>query len=406
MMKRVILFLVASVLFLTACAPKTPTQAPAAEVKQQPSGPAMEGCSVVDLLPTPDPELAKLIPEVQKDDHVLGSASATVTFIEYSDFQCPYCSVLSPVIPQLVARYPDDVRVIFRHYPLNMHPNALLASHASEAAALQGKFYDMEKVIFANQEAWAGGDEATARAWMIDQAKTLGLDVAKFERDLDSDAVKARVDRNLQEATKAQLPGTPFLFINGLPYQQAMDLETLSGLVEVFKMQANKYTACPPMVIDPAKQYQAKVDTDQGSFTINLYADKAPITVNSFVFLAREGYFNNVGFHRVLPGFVAQGGDPSGSGFGGPGYQFKNENAEALFDRKGLVAMANSGADTNGSQFFITYAEQPDLNGGYTIFGEVTEGMDVVEKLTPRDPATGADLPQPDRIRSITIIEK
>jgi len=226
-----------------------------------------------------------------------------------------------------------------------------------------------------------------------------------MESDLTSDKVKQRVDRNLQEATKAQLPGTPFLFINGLPYQSNMDLTSLSGIVELFKLESRQYTACPSMIIDPKKQYQAKIETDKGTVVIKLFADKAPLAVNSFVFLARDGWFNNVTFHRVLPGFVAQGGDPSGSGFGGPGYEFKLENTDTKFDRPGLVAMANSGPDTNGSQFFITYAAADNLNGGYTLFGEVTEGMDVVQKLTPRDPQSGGDLPPGDKILSVTILE-
>ena len=146
--------------------------------------------------------------------------------------------------------------------------------------------------------------------------------------------------------------------------------------------------------------------TEVGDVVVKLYPDVAPLAVNSFVFLARDGWFNNTIFHRVLENFVAQGGDPSGSGFGGPGYQFKNENASALFDREGLLAMANSGADTNGSQFFITYAALENLNGGYTIFGEVTQGMDVARKIELRDPSSGAALPPGTKILSVEIREK
>lgn len=141
-----------------------------------------------------------------------------------------------------------------------------------------------------------------------------------------------------------------------------------------------------------------------GEFVISLYADKAPITVNSFVFLARDGYFDGVTFHRVLDGFMAQGGDPTGTGRGGPGYQFVNEYSDLTFDKAGVVAMANAGPDTNGSQFFITFGPTPQLNGGYTIFGQVTSGMDVVNGLTRRDPETSPDF-EGDKISSITITE-
>ncbi|MFC1996091.1 peptidylprolyl isomerase [Chloroflexota bacterium] len=161
------------------------------------------------------------------------------------------------------------------------------------------------------------------------------------------------------------------------------------------------------MVIDPLKGYIATIETEKGDIIVELFPDVAPMTVNSFVFLAQDGWFDGVQFHRVLPGFMAQSGDPSGSGMGGPGYAFKNETSPDLaFDRKGMVAMANSGPDTNGSQFFITYAATSHLDGGYTIFGEVLEGMDIAESLTPRDPSQGGNLPTGDKIISITIEEK
>ena len=140
---------------------------------------------------------------------------------------------------------------------------------------------------------------------------------------------------------------------------------------------------------------------------MELFPDVAPLTVNSFVFLVENGWFDGIIFHRVLPGFVAQAGDPTGTGMGGPGYAFKNETTpDLVFDRKGLLAMANSGPDTNGSQFFITYGPAENLNGGYTIFGEVIEGMDIAEGITPRDPSQGGLLPPGDVILTITIEEK
>ena len=167
-----------------------------------------------------------------------------------------------------------------------------------------------------------------------------------------------------------------------------------------------KYSSAPPMLIDPNKQYTATVKMAKGGeFAIQLYADKAPLAVNSFVFLARQGFFNGLTFHRVLEGFMAQGGDPTGTGGGGPGYEFKNEDSDLTFDKAGVVAMANAGRDTNGSQFFITFAPQPRLNGGYTIFGQVTSGMDVVQNIRLRDPDQNPNY-LGDAIESITITEK
>jgi cyclophilin family peptidyl-prolyl cis-trans isomerase len=160
------------------------------------------------------------------------------------------------------------------------------------------------------------------------------------------------------------------------------------------------------MTIDPSRQYLATVTLAKGGeFTIELHADRSPVTVNNFVFLAREGYFDGVTFHRVLEGFMAQGGDPTGTGGGGPGYKFPNEDSDLRFDRAGVVAMANAGRDTNGSQFFITFGPQPRLDGGYTIFGQVTEGMEIVNGITRRDPDQNPDFVG-DAIETIVITEK
>jgi cyclophilin family peptidyl-prolyl cis-trans isomerase len=140
--------------------------------------------------------------------------------------------------------------------------------------------------------------------------------------------------------------------------------------------------------------------------TLELFADKAPLAVNSFVFLARQGWFDNITFHRVIPGFMAQTGDPTGTGYGGPGYAFDLELSDLKFDQPGVLGMANSGPNSNGSQFFVTYAAAPHLDGGFTIFGKLISGMDVLEQLTPRNPAESGDLPPGDRLLSVEIQEK
>jgi len=175
---------------------------------------------------------------------------------------------------------------------------------------------------------------------------------------------------------------------------------------EVPVVKPLQYDAPPPMTIDVNKEYYATVKMAKGGeFVIQLYPDKASITVNNFVFLAREGYYDGTTFHRVLPDFMAQGGDPTGTGGGGPGYKFQNEDSDLTFDKPGVVAMANAGRDTNGSQFFITFGPQEYLNGGYTIFGQVIEGMDVVLNIRLRDPQQNPDYAG-DAIESVTVEEK
>jgi peptidylprolyl isomerase/peptidyl-prolyl cis-trans isomerase B (cyclophilin B) len=166
-----------------------------------------------------------------------------------------------------------------------------------------------------------------------------------------------------------------------------------------------QWSSPPAMEIDPSKSYEALFKTEIGDFRVRLFPEQAPVTVNNFVFLARQGYYDNTTFHRVLPDFMAQGGDPTGTGGGGPGYTFEDEfPPELQFDRPGLLAMANRGPDTNGGQFFITSAPTPHLNGLHTIFGEVVEGAEVLRNLRPRDPQANPDY-QGDGLLSIAIIE-
>jgi cyclophilin family peptidyl-prolyl cis-trans isomerase/Flp pilus assembly protein TadD len=168
----------------------------------------------------------------------------------------------------------------------------------------------------------------------------------------------------------------------------------------------NMYKSYPEMTIDPKKSYQATIVTAKGNIVLELYPDKAPLAVNSFVFLARQGFFDHTTFHRVLSGFMAQTGDPLGTGTGGPGYQFANETDAGLrFDGPGVLGMANAGPNTNGSQFFITYAAASWLDGGYTIFGRLTAGMDVLQSLTPRDPTKRPSFVG-DEVLTIEIEEK
>ena len=164
------------------------------------------------------------------------------------------------------------------------------------------------------------------------------------------------------------------------------------------------YDKSPEMTIDPKKKYTATFRLETGDFEIELFADKVPYTVNNFVFLAREGFYDAVTFHRVIPGFMAQSGDPTGTGRGGPGYRFNDEFHPALIhDAEGILSMANAGPNTNGSQFFITYAPQPHLDQRHTVFGKVVSGMDVVRKNAVRDPAR--DLQPGTKILTIEIRE-
>ena len=158
-------------------------------------------------------------------------------------------------------------------------------------------------------------------------------------------------------------------------------------------MNTKQYTSAPEMQIDPKKQYTATIATNRGDIVLALDAQHAPKTVNNFVFLASEGFYNGVTFHRVIRDFMIQGGDPTGTGSGGPGYRFEDEvRNNPLKHETGVLSMANAGPNTNGSQFFITHSPQPHLNGKHTVFGKVTSGMNVVNAIRQGDVMTSVTI--------------
>ena len=149
---------------------------------------------------------------------------------------------------------------------------------------------------------------------------------------------------------------------------------------------AKTYSKAPDMQIDPDSDYRATISTSKGDIVLDLEAKHAPKTVNNFVTLAKDGFYDGLTFHRVIPNFMIQGGDPQGTGTGGPGYKFEDETqGNPLTHETGVISMANAGPNTNGSQFFITHSPQPHLNGRHTVFGKVTEGQDVVDKIQKGD---------------------
>ena len=167
----------------------------------------------------------------------------------------------------------------------------------------------------------------------------------------------------------------------------------------------NMYKSKPEFNLDLSKNYTATIETEKGDIVVELFADKAPNTVNNFVFLASDGFYDNTTFHRVIPDFMAQAGDPTGTGRGGPGYRFADEFHPSLqHEGPGILSMANAGPNTNGSQFFITFISTPWLNNRHAVFGKITEGLDVLNSITIRDPMK-ARTPG-DKIKTISIAEK
>ncbi len=318
------------------------------------------------------------------------------------------------MLRRLVDAHPETVQLVYRHFPLNnIHAHAQQAAEAAEAAGSQDSFWSYHDALYESQGEWANLSEAEARQHFIDLADELELDVQQFIEELDGRVHADYVTSLEQEAIGLGLPGTPSVLVDGqpvagesLPRDITIWENYIAVQVSLAELTDMQYENPPEMTIDVTAAYQARVQMeDGGEFVIELLPSSAPQTVNNFIFLAREGWYDGVTFHRVVPGFVAQTGDPTATGAGGPGYTVPDElDPELSHEGAGVVAMANSGPNTNGSQWYITYADAQHLDGRHTIFGRVSQGMDVVEQLTPRDPAN-AGAPPGDVIASITIEE-
>jgi cyclophilin family peptidyl-prolyl cis-trans isomerase/protein-disulfide isomerase len=386
----------------------TPTEGPT------PTATSTPAVTATAAYPTPHPnpqcETLKLpvatnLPPVTEQDWSQGRADAPVTVIEYADFQCPACAGVSPLIKQLLEAEAGKVRLVYRHFPLtSIHDKAMITAEAAEAAGAQGKFWEMHALLYERQRLWSSKNADEMPDVLAGYAQELGLDVAQFRQALAQRTYRAKVQQQYDDAIALGLPGTPSFIFNDVYYPT--DQLGFSDLAFRFFLYIVTFRDPPPQVIQPDKQYQATVETEKGEIVIELFADRTPLTVNNFVYLAQRGWYDNTTFHRVIPGFVAQGGDPTATGSGMPGYRCSDELTPQLgFDGPGVVGMANSGPNTNGAQFFITLDAQPALNGRYPVFGRVVSGMEVVKSLSERDPQKAAPDQPGDRIIRITIQE-
>ncbi|NTY01375.1 peptidylprolyl isomerase [Deinococcus sp. JMULE3] len=174
---------------------------------------------------------------------------------------------------------------------------------------------------------------------------------------------------------------------------------------ELSAERQTRFSAAPELGdgIEPGKNYRAVLETSKGRIVVELFADDAPVTVNSFAYLLRHHYYDGIKFHRVIDGFMAQAGDPTGTGAGGPGYDFEDEPNDHRHRGKGILSMANRGPNTNGSQFFITFVDTPHLDGRHTVFGKVVEGLDVLDRLTRIEPGR---MGTADVIETAYLVEK
>jgi len=368
---------------------------------QVPDAPAT--CEVFTLPPESP------IPPVTEDDHVQGPDDAPITFIEYADFECPACSGLTGLRQYLRDRYGDDLRFVYRHLPLtSIHDKAIITAEATEAAAAQGKFWEMHDLLYERQQEWSALSEEEVLDKLVEYAEMIDLDTDSFEEALTEHVYREQILADYEAYQAYGQMATPTFVVNNVfyPTQEFGGFGQLEGFIGLVTMRERMYDAPPPQVIDPDKDYTATIRTSKGDITVELFEDQAPINVNSFAFLAQEGWYDGLDFFFVDHGQVALTGDPTNSGSPLPfaGYYCGDETSPDLsFDEAGLLALYTGAPNRNSSAFFITYTPQPDFTGNFTIIGRISEGMDVAESLTARSPGPGQ--PEADIIESIVIEE-
>jgi cyclophilin family peptidyl-prolyl cis-trans isomerase/protein-disulfide isomerase len=406
-LRKHLIILLTSAFILVSCSPAPATANPVSLATPTPgpiATPASMDCTLLHFPVTPD---AALGANFESRGHVSGPVNAPVTIIVFSDYQCLQCAFLAASLRQIRLTHPNDVRLIYMHAPQKNRDKDYLAIQAAEAADLQDKFWEMHDLLFESQAEWSDGSglaPADFEAWAVAQVASLGMDAVRFQSDFEGPVVADRLQQVIQGTAAGQPFTPPRLFVNSTsPYTALADFASLDTVVRLVALAARQFNACPPGSIDPLKQYIVTLHTAKGDIVLQLYPEKAPQAVNNFVFLARSGWYNGITFYRVLPDNRVMTGDPSETGLGNPGYLFETEIASGLqFDQPGMLAMDNDGPDTNGSRFFITLAPAPQMDGQYTIFGQVLSGLDILSALTARDPQPGIYLPPGDELISVT----
>ncbi len=428
-MRKVVLLSFVLLLGLVAGCGGETTPSPAATATSAPPSPTSESAAstsepnldATDVSVTPTPSgpatcevfslpVESRIPDLDEDDHVVGPEDAPISFIEYADFQCPACAGLHTLRDYLTEKYGDQIRFAYRHLPLtSIHDKAIITAEATEAAAAQGKFWEMHDLLYEKQDEWSGLSEEDVVDKLIEYAGELELDTDRFETALNEHTYREQIMADYEAYQEYGQMATPTYVVNKTfyPTQQFGGFGRLEAFIALVTMQDQMYESPPGQVIDADKDYAATIQTTKGDITVDLFEDRVSTNVNSFAFLAQDGWYDGMDFFFVDHEQVALSGDPTNSGGGlpYPGYTCGDETAPDLsFDEPGLLALYTPAPNQNSSSFFITYAPQPDFTGNFTIIGRVMEGMDVAESLTERQP--GPDQPEADSIETILIEEQ
>lgn len=344
---------------------------------------------------------------VGPQDWQRGPSDAGVTLLVYTDIHCFTCWQLHNDLDALMARHPEEVRLVVRLFPLI--GNRELAGVAAEALLLSdesGAFWEMFDFLNETHSEWAALAPDQFVAWLSNSVAEIGLDPSSMEQALTSGRFTDEVSELYQTRLAQGIPGVPLLLINSEPFVITADPSSLEAAVRLAVLSTNQFQGEPPLVIDTAKTYRAEIEFDQGLVELQLFPAESPVAVNSFVFLARNGWYDDSPIYRSVPNVLIEAGDPSGTGFGDPGFHYDSETGSSLsFDRPGVVGMVNSGPGTNGARFFIALQSMTGIDETHTVLGRVVSGLELLIDLPPHDPFQDLLSDPPLKIREVRILE-
>ncbi|MDF1500196.1 MAG: peptidylprolyl isomerase [Anaerolineales bacterium] len=362
--------------------------------------------------PTPDPApptaTIRPLDPVTAQDWLRGPDDADYSFLVYCDFQSPPCADLAQALEALRTIRHGEIQVIYRQFPLLvLNDKAGLAAQLALSADNQDAFWPMHDLLYDQQDVWSTLSPQDFLTWSEEAAADLGLDGDQVAADLRAGVYAGMVEEGFRQGVNSGLPGTPFLLLNGEWFRASPTLKNLEAAIRLEQLAGRQYEQRPELELDPDTLYLAHIKMTGGELVVQLFPESAPAAVANFIFLARQGWFDGTLFHRVVPGSYVEGGDPSATGFGGPGYFIRDEIDPAVsFDRPGRLAMANAGPDTNGSRFAITLRSMPEWDGARPILGQVIEGLSLLSGLEARDPLEDLLLEPADRIITVEIEEQ
>jgi cyclophilin family peptidyl-prolyl cis-trans isomerase/predicted DsbA family dithiol-disulfide isomerase len=360
-------------------------------------------------VPAPPATCEAIFTNVVADDHVKGNPNAKVTLIEYADLQCPACAALHPALNSTMAAVSDTVRLIYRHFPLvSNHDKAEIAARGAEAAGKQDKFFEFVDVLYTKQGEWEKTPIADITTTLKTFATGLSLDIAKFEADLASPEVAARVRRDMESGTKLKISGTPSLFVDGQPLPN--DAINDPNLVQQIRQYAaerperaagdTKSYDLPGTIVNAGDSYVMTIKTSKGDITVELDPKAAPVNVNAVVYLAQQGYYDNT---PVIRNFGEVGAILTGSANanGNAGFLCTGETGGNAFDTPGTVAINIQPPNNNTMELVLVYSATQRFNGTFTPIGKITGGLDIVQKLQGPEGERKADV-----FTSVTVSKK